>query len=168
MAFFQKAQVRWNGLIDRIKEPNVRSDSQVSEGHCQLQTTQYQECPLVGVSSLANGCFDLVCDGGFLKYNICEFESPGQRRDRMPRLRINEFLPPAVQYACLHWVSHIEYVEPKIMDGGRVHRFLQRSFLHWLEALSLLGKAAEAIPLIEELIGYVDVSTQRTDLCFPC
>ncbi len=30
-----------------------------------------------------------------------------------------------------------------LQDGGIVHKFLQEKFLHWLEALSLLGSMSE-------------------------
>lgn len=158
MAPFRTMRNELNGGSGWLDEVETRSGSELSTTFCQLQTAEFRRRALTSGLSVANGCFELVCHSEYLKYNVCELESPGQRRDCLPRPRIDEFLPPVVQYACLHWVSHIEQVEPKIKDGGQVHIFLQRSFLYWLEALSVLGKASEAIPLIDEIRVHVDVS----------
>ncbi|KAJ5742293.1 hypothetical protein N7533_011702 [Penicillium manginii] len=55
----------------------------------------------------------------------------------------------AAEYACFYWVDHLQgskrYRAPElsIYDKGRVDTFLQQKFLHWLEALSILGSVAQ-------------------------
>ncbi|RYP08017.1 hypothetical protein DL764_002163 [Monosporascus ibericus] len=55
----------------------------------------------------------------------------------------------AARYSCIHWVDHL--AESKLgvrgqaqyedlRDGGMIDRFLRRHYLHWLEALSILGE----------------------------
>jgi hypothetical protein len=46
----------------------------------------------------------------------------------------------------------------KTRDRDQVHEFLEVHFLHWLEALSLMGRISESIGFIDELQSIVDVS----------
>jgi len=45
----------------------------------------------------------------------------------------------------------------KICDNDKVHDFLQKHFLHWLEAMSLLGLLAEVIEQVHLLQSLVSV-----------
>jgi hypothetical protein len=72
-----------------------------------------------------------------------------------------------LQYSCVYWARHIcqVYSQPDLYqsvkelqdnvfalhDNGQVHRFLIEHFHHWLEALSLMGKAALCVPMIIQL-----------------
>ena len=46
----------------------------------------------------------------------------------------------------------------RIRDEDQVHTFLQHHFLHWLEALSLIGKIDESVAMVTALQALVDVS----------
>jgi hypothetical protein len=69
-----------------------------------------------------------------------------------------------VQYSCLYWVDHLlecdsrGIIHRSLKDGGSVHRFLCQSFLHWLEALSLMRNLSIRIALIKKLEDRVQVS----------
>lgn len=61
-----------------------------------------------------------------------------------------------VHYACVYWAHHLAQAPTE--DFGRltsaegpVHEFATQRFLHWLEALSLLGETWTAIPSISKL-----------------
>jgi hypothetical protein len=80
------------------------------------------------------------------------------------RSTVRRFLPVEVQYACRYWVEHLEHLRPPqrgdvgLCDDGEVHRFLQKHLLHWLEALSLMGKMPEGVLMIKALQSMLTVS----------
>ena len=90
-------------------------------------------------------------DRDHLRRDICNLKMPGEARIGVDAKTIRESLPPHVQYACLYWVYHLEQSKDRVRDGGQVHLFLKRHFLHWLEALSLMGKISESIAMIGSL-----------------
>lgn len=113
---------------------------------------------------IANRCLELLSSGDRLKKNICNLDIPGMSRVDVNPAVINSHLPAAVRYACLYWVHHLEQSRPAegkacITDDHQAYIFLKRHFLHWLEALSLLGKISESIAMIRCLqdltsVGY--------------
>lgn len=107
---------------------------------------------------LAIRCLDLLMEVNTLKKDICNLHMPGTLREDVDRRKIDGYLPSEVQYACLYWVHHLKGSRARLHDGHRLLQFLQRHILHWLEALSLMGRISESIRLIEELQGLVDVS----------
>lgn len=105
---------------------------------------------------VANKCLKLMSDS--LKENICGLQSPGMLRIEIDHIAINDNLPAEIQYACCYWVYHLEYGGSQTPDHGTVHSFLSKNLLHWLEALSLIGRLHESIAIISTLITLVDVS----------
>ncbi|KAL7798225.1 hypothetical protein V8C37DRAFT_249141 [Trichoderma ceciliae] len=103
---------------------------------------------------LASKCLKIL-SGGFLKQDICELKEPGMTRDQIDQATLDRYLPPEVRYACLYWVHHLKGSLGKVGDGDQMHTFLRRHFLHWLEALSLIGMVAEGIRMIRELRNMV-------------
>lgn len=89
-----------------------------------------------------------------LKRNICNLETPGSSPQDVEREKLYRHLPRHVQYACQYWVEHLACADPKqrnhlgLRDGGTIHEFLQRYYLHWLEAMSLVGKMSEAVLMV--------------------
>jgi hypothetical protein len=45
-----------------------------------------------------------------------------------------------------------------VYDRGRVDTFLQQKFLHWLEALSILGSISDGIQVMQKLEILIEVS----------
>ena len=105
---------------------------------------------------LANRCLELL--SGRLQENICSLESPGTLRTEISTQTIEKCLPADVRYACRHWVQHWELSGEYVCDEDAVHTFLKKHFLHWLEALSLVGKLSDSIAQINTLRSLVDVS----------
>jgi hypothetical protein len=101
-------------------------------------------------------CLKLMSDS--LKENICDLKSPGTLRAEIDRKTIDDNLPAEVQYACSYWVYHLEQSGNQISDQGSVDIFLSRHFLHWLEALSLMGRLHESIAMISALRNLTNVS----------
>jgi len=107
---------------------------------------------------LATGCLQLLMKNGNLKENICQLQIPGKPREDVDKQDIDKHLPPEVQYACLFWVHHWKRSANKVKNGDQAHKFLRRHFLHWLEALSLIGKISESNSMIGTLQSLIAVS----------
>ncbi|KAJ5211729.1 NACHT and WD40 domain protein [Penicillium cinerascens] len=90
-----------------------------------------------------------VCNN--LKQNICGLPSDGIRRVEIDPSTINHCLTPELQYSCRYWAYHL--VRSSDLDTV-IHLallFLQRHFLHWVEAMSLLGLMSEVARIISLL-----------------
>jgi len=105
---------------------------------------------------LADSCIRLMST--YLKQDICCIESPGRLATDVESSRVEQYLPPEVQYACLYWVEHIQKSGSQLQDNNKVHRFLQEHLLHWLEALGWIRKVSEGIHAIASLESIVTVS----------
>jgi hypothetical protein len=90
-------------------------------------------------------CLNLLSGSSGLRENIYDLQSPGVHRAELGRIDLYENLPPAVQYACRNWVHHVKHSMIRIQDDGQIHEFLHTHFLHWVEALSFMGRANEVI-----------------------
>jgi hypothetical protein len=74
-----------------------------------------------------------------------------------------------IEYMCHYWVRHLTYYTGSgsvqenqiLLDNGKVHKFLQNHFLHWIEALALIGQLAEGILMIRDLESKINVSILR-------
>jgi hypothetical protein len=103
--------------------------------------------------NLAARCIQLMSQTR--KKDVCELYTPGYRATQVESSRIQKYLPPEVQYACLYWVQHLQRSGSQAYDGEEAHRFLQAHLLYWLEALGWMGKTSEGIQAILSLEGYV-------------
>ncbi|KAI1124256.1 WD40-repeat-containing domain protein [Nemania abortiva] len=86
-----------------------------------------------------------------LRKDICEVKWPGTPHTSISPSIVNSKLHPEVQYACRHWVYHLQRAKNYITDDDQVHWFLKKHFLHWLEALSHTGRASESLQSISVL-----------------
>ena len=95
-----------------------------------------------------------------------------------PGLSINQVSPPnpdplaSSRYSCIYWVDHLsdshhsERIKGNkdLQDGsvvhGRIHAFLRKHLLHWLEALSLMHKTSNGIRSIISLDTTISVSNR--------
>ncbi|KAK0888993.1 hypothetical protein LTR57_025451 [Friedmanniomyces endolithicus] len=107
-------------------------------------------------SALGLRCLRLLASGG-LKEDICEVNSLGTRRAEVAKSTVHTSLPEATAYACCYWVQHIVDSGEKVNDDGLVHEFLKKHLLHWMEALSWLGRASTIFHSLETLRAVVDV-----------
>ncbi|SCO92770.1 related to WD40-repeat protein (notchless protein) [Fusarium oxysporum] len=105
---------------------------------------------------LAVRCLQLLMNDDCLKKDMCDLRTPGVARSDIDRCKIDESLPSEAQYACLYWVYHLKQSRERVRNRDQAHEFLEVHFLHWLEALSLIGRIAESIGFIDELQSIVD------------
>jgi hypothetical protein len=85
-----------------------------------------------------------------LRKNICNLESPGKLRAEVNPQCIRRHIPPELQYSCRYWVYHLKKSLVLFSEIEETQLFLQKHFLHWIEAMSVLG-------LISEVVGMLDL-----------
>lgn len=105
--------------------------------------------------NLASQCLRLLDEN--LRMDICNLQMPGTSRTEVHTDTIDSRLPPDVQYACRYWVHHLEESKKPIQDDDEAYVFLTHHFLHWLEAMCLLGRLSESISMMQVLC-LMDVS----------
>jgi len=99
---------------------------------------------------LVNHCIQLMSNS--LKQDICCIDAPGMLvSDDVASSRVEQCLPPEVQYACLYWIQHLQKSTMQLHDNDQVHEFLKQHLLHWFEALGWMRKVSEGIHAISLL-----------------
>ena len=74
--------------------------------------------------------------------------------------RTKQYLNPTLQYACKSWHKHLidEQTIHRSTITSALHCFLEKKFLFWLEVLSVLGAAKEAIDALGAAAKWLEVS----------
>ena len=108
---------------------------------------------------LLGGCLRLM--NQMLEKNMCKLPDTvansevGDLRERTER-----YIDHALQYACKSWHKHLVDDRgthmPDIMSA--LHHFLRNKFLFWLEVLSVLGAARDAVDALEVAAKWLEVS----------
>jgi hypothetical protein len=106
--------------------------------------------------TLADDCIRVMSTS--LKQDICGVSAPGILVTDVESSRVEQCLPPELQYACLYWVQHLQRSASQVYNNEEARRFLQAHLLHWLEALGWMGKTSEGIQAILSLEAYIPVS----------
>ncbi|KAJ6055864.1 hypothetical protein N7444_004962 [Penicillium canescens] len=83
-----------------------------------------------------------------LQKDICNLASPRTHRADIDPQHIRQYLPPDLQYSCRYWIHHLEKSQALSSEIEDVRLFLQKHFLHWVEAMSLLGLTSEVVKII--------------------
>lgn len=104
-------------------------------------------------SQLAMHCLRIMNKS--LHMDICKVMQPGTDRTSINTQAIGINILPEVQYACFYWVYHIR--NSGFFDQEAIHKFLLDHFLHWLEVLSLIGRIAESLTIIDQLQAHCKV-----------
>ena len=103
-------------------------------------------------------CIENLSGDHGLRQDLCSLVKPGTRRDTIRDGLVRQTLPPEFAYAIRYWAFHLEQSQQRIKDGDSTHLFLRNHFLHWLEAMTLLGHIFESVAVIDSLSHIVDVS----------
>ncbi|KAJ4287996.1 hypothetical protein N0V90_012012 [Kalmusia sp. IMI 367209] len=112
----------------RCSDPNFRVDGK--EAH----------------KTLADRCISIMSK--MLRQDICNLKLPGTRTRDVDARQIEQCIPSELQYACLYWAEHYRQSGYHLCDGDHVHIFLQEYYLHWLEAVNLMGKSVEVVAIV--------------------
>lgn len=89
---------------------------------------------------IASHCFRVM--GLNLRRNICGLLSYGTQCIDVQRQAVDQHLSADLQYACHYWVYHLEQSKTQISE---ILPFLKKHFLHWLEAMSVMGIIEDAV-----------------------
>ena len=75
------------------------------------------------------------------------------------RERTEKYIDPALRYACRSWYKHLFTAIPARTPEitSVLHRFLEGKFIFWLEVLSVLGAAREAVDALDAAARWLDV-----------
>jgi hypothetical protein len=108
--------------------------------------------------------FVISCFNGMqkcLRFNICNLETSYLSNSEIPHLtsRVEQAIPQHIAYACQFWADHLcaSSLTPNLLNNLLL--FLKRRFLHWLEAMSLMGAIAAADSALHKLQDISTVST---------
>ena len=118
--------------------------------------------PEIAHIRLTRCCLRLL--GKFLCRDICNLKSPGSMKHEVPQDVVRSCIPEHVQYACRYWIDHLSQInedkrhEVGLCENGKIYNFLRTHFLHWLEAMSLLGRMPECVKLTAKLRSLYTVS----------
>jgi hypothetical protein len=93
-----------------------------------------------------------------LRRDICGLRVPGALTSEVEKSRVDRYLSVPVRYACRYWVGHIQQGSLDLCDNDQVYLFLQKHFLHWLEALSLMGNMSDGFIMVSALESMLIVS----------
>ncbi|KAJ5198747.1 uncharacterized protein N7498_007864, partial [Penicillium cinerascens] len=102
---------------------------------------------------LARQCL-LMCQN--LRKNICRLPSDGTLRAEVDRRTVDAYIPPELQYACRYWAYHLDkcrYSSDMVYNALLFlqRQFLRKHFLHWVEAMSLLGLTSDMLSILDRL-----------------
>ena len=142
----------------RLLHPSFR-DFLLNKARCGHKSFHVQEESIH--THLTSRCLDVLCT--CLRRNICDL-SPDSSPQEVSKEVLNFHLPKHVQYACQHWVEHLDSTSAQqriylgLHDGGKIHTFFNKKFLYWMEAMSLTSKMPEAVLMINKLVAMLEVS----------
>ncbi|KAH7110217.1 hypothetical protein B0J13DRAFT_682307, partial [Dactylonectria estremocensis] len=103
--------------------------------------------------NLGKQCLRIMDEG--LRENICSMSFPGMRRSTIDSQQIDKCLSPELQYACLYWVHHRTAIDLELNNMQEVYDFLVEHFLHWLEAMSFMGRTVEGLSILRSLADWL-------------
>jgi hypothetical protein len=89
-----------------------------------------------------------------LKRDICELGRPSALASDKAPGDLEKYLPRFTQYACRFWVDHARKSENQSENQlleGVISSFLKLHFLHWLEALGLMGEISAGLAMVRTL-----------------
>lgn len=142
----------------RLLHPSFR-DFLVSKERCQDE--RFWVDREIVHKHIVEKCLQLLTKN--LKRDICDLEIPGTLMRDVDNDVINSHVSKQTRYACRYWVQHLHHLNPAhyvavgLHDNGEVHLFLQKHLLHWLETLSLMKIASEAVLMITILERMLEV-----------
>ena len=136
---------------DFLTDRNMSGDFYIDlgEAHCQL----------------AYSCLNQMLHN--LKFNICNLETSYLPNDSIPDLqsRINEYIPPALFYACRFWDDHLEHICFEQDLVAKVRLLFEEKFLFWLEVLSLTNTVGLATTALKSLEVWLASGNHNDEVC---
>jgi len=106
------------------------------------------------------GCLDLMNQK--LEKNMCKLPDSVTNSDVDDlKERTENFINPALRYACKSWHMHLVGTDTIPTDAPAItltlHQFLETKFLFWLEVLSVLGATRNAVEALQVTTDWLEV-----------
>ena len=100
-----------------------------------------------------------------LEKNMCKLPDGVANSDVSDlKERAKKYINPALRYACVSWHTHlVGLVDADIIPAHvptispAIHQFLETKFLFWLEVLSVLGAARNAVDALQVTTDWLEV-----------
>ena len=119
---------------------------------------RFRVCPSDHHAELLVSCLELMNQR--LEQNLCKLPD-GVTNSEVDDLeeRVEKHIDQALQYACKSWHKHLVNVKPAhaLKITPLLNTFLEKRFLFWLEVLSVLGVASEALDALDATAKWLDV-----------
>ncbi|KAJ5151368.1 uncharacterized protein N7482_010620 [Penicillium canariense] len=80
--------------------------------------------------------------------NICNLPSEGTQCNEISKDSIQHYISPELKYACQYWAHHLLQCTDITDMVHDAFLFLHTHFLHWVEAMSLLGLTSEILGIL--------------------
>ncbi|OGE57195.1 hypothetical protein PENARI_c002G03634 [Penicillium arizonense] len=109
-------------------------------------------------------CFQIMQRS--LHKNICHLPNEGTECNDLSKDSIRHYVTPELKYACRYWAYHLVRcigLADLIYDA---FSFLRSHFLHWVEAMSLLGRASEMLGILNDFQTVVSGDGSSRNLNF--
>ena len=142
--------------LDHPVRPFHKSFSDFIVDPARCVDPRFRVCPPTQHAELLFGCLKLM--NRRLKRNMCKLPE-GVANSEVDDLkeRTERYIDRALQYACRSWHKHLVDTIPVHITLD-LHRFLEKKFTFWLETLSVLGAAREAVDALDATAKRLDVN----------
>jgi hypothetical protein len=134
---------------DFLLDPDTRKKNPLGINETEMHYMLAKQCLLISQS---------------LRKNICGLPSFGTERTEIDRYCIDRSLPPELQYACRYWAYHLVQCINLIEIMHTAFSFLQTHFLHWVEAMGVLGLTSEVVGILHLLQTVITVSCLKSHI----
>ncbi|KAI7971161.1 hypothetical protein EIK77_004676 [Talaromyces pinophilus] len=104
-------------------------------------------------------CLEIMNYG--LKKNICNLPNEGTKRTEVDISSVYQYLPSELQYSCHYWAQHLMQSEDPLTELDNAFPFLEKHFLHWVEAMSMLGAVSDVVGIINSLQSIIPVGSSK-------
>jgi len=120
--------------------------------------SRFRVCPPDQHAEFLVGCLGLMDRS--LELNMCKLPD-GVLNSKVDDLkeRSKQYIHRGLEYACRSWHKYLVEATPahRLEITSALHRFLERKFIFWLEVLSIIGAAREAVNALEAAATWLDV-----------
>lgn len=96
-----------------------------------------------------------------LEKDVCHLGGVGTRIEEVQLAQVNQYLPEYVRYACCHWVDHLRQSNVVASDNGKLHAFLKKHFINWVEAMALIKRVPAGTLILIDLLTYISTLLVR-------
>jgi hypothetical protein len=108
---------------------------------------------------LTGQCLKIM--GRSLKKNICNLPFDSTQCTEIDAHLINRYLPSELQYSCRYWSQHLSQSKDPPTELNNAFVFLEKHFLHWVEAMSILDIVSEVVGVLDTLQSLIEVSFMK-------